>query len=256
MDKLTRLGLKKLVGKDSLFCVRLRYSVDSTNSVLKRNAKRCKHGDVLIVRKQTKGRGRFDRKFHSPADCGVYMSMFLQPDESVAKYLTIIACVAVARAVEMVSDKTAQIKWVNDVYVDGGKVAGILTEASTVGNELKWAIVGIGINTNLPKGGFAKDISGIATCLNIESKGDKNRLAAAILHCFEQMYTHFDKDVVVGEYAKRSMLIGKMVQVSDAQGSYIAQVEKIDQEGRLCCVTADGQQHTLCAGEARILCKH
>ena len=91
-----------------------------------------KEGTVVVSTEQTKGKGRTGKSFYSPKDTGVYISILLRPDTSPedSLYFTTIAAVATAKAIESVSDKKVDIKWVNDVYIEGKKVSGILTEAA------------------------------------------------------------------------------------------------------------------------------
>ena len=108
--------------------------VDSTNILLRRKAKEgVPEGCVVIAGEQTKGKGRLGRSFYSPSDTGVYLSLLLRPENILpeqAVHITTIAAVAACEAIERVSGRKAGIKWVNDIYMDGKKVSGILTEAS------------------------------------------------------------------------------------------------------------------------------
>ena len=108
-------------------------TITSTNTVLKAlAAEGAPAGLALIAGEQTAGRGRMGRSFYSPADSGLYLSLLLRPNVSAveATRLTACAAVAVAETIEELSGRPAQIKWVNDIFVDGRKVCGILTEAS------------------------------------------------------------------------------------------------------------------------------
>ncbi len=109
------------------------------------------------------------KKFYSPSNTGLYISILVRPDipADQALFLTTSAAVATAKAIEDVSNKKADIKWVNDIYIEGKKVCGILTEAAfnIETSKLDYAIVGIGINVCPPEGGFPEDISEIATAI-------------------------------------------------------------------------------------------
>ncbi len=112
--------------------------VDSTNTLARQAASNgASEGTVVIAGEQTAGKGRLGRSFFSPGDTGLYMSVVLRPKISAEKAVTVTAAAAVAaaEAIEILSDRQAVIKWVNDVFVDGRKVCGILTEAS-LGMEL------------------------------------------------------------------------------------------------------------------------
>ena len=137
-------------------------AVGSTNDYLREKAlKGQKEGFTVLAGEQTGGRGRTGRSFYSPADTGIYMSLLLRPENcspAVAVKFTTMAAVAACRAIEKVSQKKAQIKWVNDVYIEDKKVCGILTEGavSLEKGSLEYVILGVGINVYPPRGGFPR----------------------------------------------------------------------------------------------------
>jgi BirA family biotin operon repressor/biotin-[acetyl-CoA-carboxylase] ligase len=148
----------------SNFHIEMYKTVDSTNNKLKELARQgAPEGTVVIAKEQTHGKGRMNRSFHSPAETGIYMSILLRPKFSTADaiLITTAAAVAVAQAVEAVAGREAKIKWVNDVFCDGKKICGILTEASVdiESGSLEYAILGIGINVIAPQNGFLDDIT-------------------------------------------------------------------------------------------------
>lgn len=130
--------------------VRLFDTVDSTNSEAKRQATvGSERGTTLyIARTQSGGRGRLGRDFHSPADTGLYMTLAYTTSRPLTEAVrtTALAAVATVAAIEALTPKRPHIKWVNDLYLDGGKVAGILTEAVTLADGQTRMLVGIGIN--------------------------------------------------------------------------------------------------------------
>ena len=146
IDSVTKRGYRLLVRGDVLSVESVRRylrhreitpevykTISSTNTVLKaRAAEGAGEGLALIAGEQTAGRGRMGRSFYSPADSGLYMSLLLRPRIAAreATGLTACAAVAVAETIEALSGRAAQIKWVNDVLLDGRKVCGILSEAS------------------------------------------------------------------------------------------------------------------------------
>ena len=161
------MSLEALTNKYGLDIIE-KDSVTSTNTELIEMAKNgAKEGTVLIASEQTAGKGRTGKSFYSPEGSGVYLSILLRPDfkPEDALFLTTIAAVATAKAIESVSDKEAKIKWVNDVYLDNKKVCGILTESALSSDmeKLDYAVVGIGINLCPPEGGFPDDIKNIAS---------------------------------------------------------------------------------------------
>ena len=142
---------------------------------------------LVIAAEQTEGRGRMGRSFYSPADTGLYMSLALYAPEgfSGAVYTTTAAAVATARALETLSSLPVQIKWVNDLYLDGRKICGILTEAVTdfESGLVSGLVIGIGVNLRTPDGEFPEDIQKIAGSAfgNNTFPDLRNRLAASIL---------------------------------------------------------------------------
>ncbi|MBQ6427736.1 MAG: biotin--[Oscillospiraceae bacterium] len=168
---------------------------------------------------QTAGKGRMGRSFYSPAGSGLYMSVLLQPMLKAADAVNITACaaVAVAEAIESLAPVQAQIKWVNDVYVEGRKVCGILTEASLDSGTaaVNYLVVGIGINIRPPEGGFPADLQKIAGSVFGEEEipGLRCRLAAAVLDRLLGYYEHLQEKPWLEEYRKRSLVTGKEIRV-------------------------------------------
>ena len=144
-------------------------TVDSTNTVAKQES--CKDTPSLyIARTQTAGRGRLGRSFHSPAGTGLYMTVAYTTDAPLTEAVGVTAAAAVAasRAMEALTDKHPAIKWVNDLYLDGKKMGGILTEAVTRPDGRHRMVVGLGINlttTHFPEG-----LRAPATCLFSEAE--------------------------------------------------------------------------------------
>lgn len=232
---------------------------ESTNVLLKERAGAgAKDGYVLLANSQTAGRGRLGRSFYSPGDTGVYMSLLLRPqgyspDQAVR--LTTMAAVAACEAIEEVSGKEAQIKWVNDVYMDHKKVSGILTEAafSLEDSGLDYIVVGIGINAYPPKEGFPPELEQIAGTVFQERRSDgKNRLAAAFLNHFMDCYAAGEKMDYAKEYRARSLVIGKEIRVISPTGQKEARALDVDEECRLVVQYGDGSRETLSSGEISI----
>lgn len=212
-------------------------------------------GTVVIASSQTQGRGRLGRSFYSPADTGLYMSVVLRPTLAPEKALmiTVAAAVAVARAVETLSGRTAYIKWVNDVYCDERKVCGILTEASMDRGTLSYAVLGIGINVCPPKNGFLQELQGIAGAVFDEEHAvDRNTVAAAVLDAFFEQYAHIEDGAFVEEYRARSMLCSRAVTVCTPLGERQAVALRVDEQCRLVVRYEDGQEDALSSGDVRI----
>lgn len=245
-----------------------RTSLDSTNTALKSLAESgAAEGYVLLAETQTAGRGRLDHSFLSPDGCGIYMSLLLRPrdlDASRSLLLTTAAAVAVATAVEEICGCRAEIKWVNDVYINAKKVCGILTEGALdpSGARLKYAVIGIGINVFRPQDGYPNDLADIAGAL-YSSPDDaaehiREHLIASVLERLANIYT---KDICgasggeasfTGEYASRSMLDGKAIEIDKGGAVYRATALRINPDCSLEIVTEDGAHEALTFGEVRV----
>lgn len=228
----------------------------STNALLKSRADGgASDGTVIIALRQTGGRGRLGRTFYSPENSGIYLSILLKPDGKSprdAVKLTTLAAVAACEAIEKVTDKTAVIKWVNDVFVDGKKVCGILTEAS-FGLEtglLEYAVLGIGFNAYAPQGGFPKELENIAGAIFDAPRSDgKNRLTAEFLNAFMRNYSAENLGNYPEEYRKRCFVVGKEVDVISKNEIRTATAVSVDDECRLTVRYGDGSTETLSSGE-------
>ena len=232
-------------------------SVDSTNTLLRGEAELgAPHGKVVIARSQTAGRGRMGRSFFSPEDTGIYMSILvrpsLSPDEML--FITPLTAVACARAVESSGCAKAQVKWVNDIYVDEKKAAGILVEgAVTPEGNIGYAVVGVGINLYSPKDGFPDEIKGIAKGAfdDGDKKIDRNRLIADFLSEFFALYNALPSHGFMEEYRRRSLLTGKSVTVSHGGNEYRGTAVDIDDSAHLIVECEDGERRAFHSGEAR-----
>lgn len=211
-------GLKKA---GILLEVQVEKMVDSTNNVLKQYAAEGKAQDmVLLAEKQSAGRGRRGRSFYSPEGTGLYMSLLLHPKAGPEEgaMLTTLTAAAAAKAVEKIAKEPVQIKWVNDVWMRGRKISGILTEGSSSMEEgkLEYVVVGIGINLYEPPGGFPEDIKDVAGSVftnDMQRENLRNRLAVEFLVSFMGYYKTFPARDYLEEYRKRSFVIGKRVRI-------------------------------------------
>jgi BirA family biotin operon repressor/biotin-[acetyl-CoA-carboxylase] ligase len=250
-----KILINKLRGAACGYKVSVFDTVTSTNTLLREMAKDgADDGTVIIAGHQTAGRGRMGRRFYSPSDTGIYISVLLHPDTDIknAIYITTHAAVSACMAIEKTTDRIPQIKWVNDIFIDGKKVCGILTEAVFDSGKIKYAVMGIGFNVYPPDGGFPNEISDIAGAI-CSDKQDRLReeIAAEFLNRFSECHEIAD---ISREYKKRSAVIGKTVDIiNTATGdSYRADVEDIDDECRLVIKDSFGNRKALSSGEIRI----
>lgn len=234
-------------------------TVGSTNTLVREKAAAgAPDGYTVVAGAQTAGRGRLGRRFYSPAGTGVYMSLLLRPEAMPpdrAIRLTTMAAVAACEAIEELSGETAQIKWVNDLYMNGKKVGGILTEGSLglENGSLDYVVLGIGFNVYLPEGGFPEELGRIAGAIFRERRSDgKNRLAAAFLNRFMAYHTAGKTADFAGKYRERSLVVGKSINVLFPAGQKRAVALDVDEECRLVVEYEDGAVERLSSGEISV----
>ncbi len=234
-------------------------SLGSTNTYLKDLAAHgAPEGTVAVAEKQTGGRGRLGRDFHSPAGTGIYFSLLLRPDATAADapLITTAAAVAVARAVEAHCGGKATIKWVNDVYYNGKKISGILTEGAfnAENGGMYYAVLGIGVNIAPPPGGFPSALDKVAgtLCPSTDSFGLRSRLIADILKNFWPYYRRLSEKTFLNEYRDRSFLLGMDVNVHAHGTIRHAHALRIDDACHLIVRFADGTVEALGSGEVSV----
>ncbi len=234
-------------------------SVESTNKTAKEMAVAgAEHGTVIIADCQTMGRGRYCRKFFSPSG-GLYMSIVLRPEVlhfENPTFVTAFAAVSVCEAIESISKKTPQIKWVNDIFIDGKKVCGILTEAVTdlESGALDWIVLGIGINVYTRTEDFPDALQATATSIYPEERMSsvRNKLSAQIINKILGFETSPSKTDIFEKYKKRLVMLGKEITVIQNQLEYKATAVDVDSFGRLIVKNENDERITLSFGEIRI----
>ena len=227
--------------------------VNSTNTLMKKLAREgAQEFSVIIAQQQSGGRGRMGRTFHSPKGSGVYMSILLRPGERLNPlYITTYAAVCCARAFERLINKTAYIKWVNDIYVDGKKVCGILTESSL--GENGYIVLGIGVNVTVPDIGFPEDIKNRAGALfEKEKEHMREDVVIQILNEFIAVYNKCEKDEILQEYRQKSLVTGKRIDIIENETVEQADAVRIDDEFALIVKKDDGKLYTLSSGDVSI----
>lgn len=233
-------------------------TVTSTNDLAKQYALDLKpEGTVIVAREQTAGRGRKGRSFYSPMSTGVYISVLLRPELTAEKtlYITTAAAVAVAKAIEKISGKEAKIKWVNDIFVDGKKVCGILTEGAIdfETGKMQYAVLGIGVNIKKPENDFPSEIQNIAgSVFDTTDKEVSSIIVAEILNNFINYYKNLASKPFYEEYKKKMFLIGKQLTVYSGKDSYPAVAIDLDEELSLIVKDENGNIKKLNTGEVSI----
>ena len=232
----------------------------STNALVREKANQGRpEGCIIVACEQTDGRGRYGRQFFSPVDSGVYLSLLLRPtaySPQQATCLTAAAAAAMCQAIEAVTGQQPGIKWVNDIFLHGKKVCGILTEAA-VGLEtgtLNYMVLGAGVNLYPPAEGFPEEIQSIAgSVLEHSCPEAKNRLVGEFLNRFWDFYSHPECRTYLEDYRARSLAIGRNVTVLSAGKAVSAYAYGIDDDFRLLVRYENGDTEALSYGEIRIL---
>lgn len=241
------------IKKSLSFDCRVEYykTLDSTNNVAKRIIAEGEDDVLLVVgEEQTAGRGRQGKSFYSPGGTGIYMSLVVHPmiELQNAVTATTAAAVAVCRAIESLTDKKPMIKWVNDVYLDGKKICGILTEAVTDFETQTVSSIIIGIGINLTTKDFPCDVQN-ASCLNADVK--RAELIGAVANELNRIvnsgYGEF-----LEYYRAHSLVVGEDIVFIKNGVSTSARAVGIDDFGGLEVELADGTRTTLRSGEITV----
>jgi BirA family biotin operon repressor/biotin-[acetyl-CoA-carboxylase] ligase len=235
-------------------------SLESTNITAKELAvSGAEHGTVVIADCQTAGKGRHGRSFYSPPDCGIYMSVILRPTgilwRECPTLVTAYTAVSVCGALETGAGLKPQIKWVNDIFLGGRKICGISTETSTdsQSGDIRWIIVGIGVNFTEPPSGFPEELRDIAGSVFVnEPPITKDRLAAEIANRVAALDNVSGGEVILSEYRRRLMILNRRVTVSGMGEPFEATALDIDGQGRLIVRKECGGEMMLCAGEVSL----
>ena len=218
-------------------------------------------GTAIIAEEQTGGRGRMGRPWHSPKGKGIWMSVILRPRLPLLStpQLTLLAGVAVCRAVRRIAGVEAGIKWPNDLLVSGRKVCGILLESNISDGQLQYCIAGIGIDANLTEADFPEFLKGIGSSLLIERGGvpvDRSELSAAVLAELERLYMLYMEQGFrpIGMlWESLSVTLGRQVALNTAQGRSEGKAVGLDNEGGLLLVGENGQTFSVCSGEIEMI---
>jgi BirA family biotin operon repressor/biotin-[acetyl-CoA-carboxylase] ligase len=230
--------------------------IDSTNAEAKRliAAGAC-HGTVIAADMQTAGRGRSGKSFYSPGGTGLYMSVILRPDYTDirdAQMITVAAAVVTARAIEKLSGRSPGIKWVNDLFLDGKKICGILTEAVSDFESGKVESIVVGIGVNCVTDEFPPELGGIAGAVGDRSMS-RNHLAALIAEGLIDAFQNLTDPEIIREYRERSVITGKRIVYTAAGEERTGTVTGINDRGNLVVRDGDGGETVVSSGEIRIV---
>ena len=232
-------------------------TVDSTNTYAKALAQSgAPQGTCVLAGAQTGGRGRLGRRFSSPANMGVYLSVILRPDckPEALMHLTCCAGVAICDAVERAAGIRPQIKWINDLVVNNQKLGGILTELCVNSTGLvDYAIVGIGINCCQKTEDFPAELQDIATSLFMVTGTEITPVALAkemLISLCNMDITQ--KEVLMRRYKTDCLTLGQEIVILRGDEKRYGKAIDLDNDGGLIVEFSDGNTETVSSGEVSV----
>lgn len=238
-----------------MFTIEKHKEINSTNTRAKELAAAGKRNICVTADYQTGGRGRMGRQFFSPKGSGLYFSLLISPTVKGedGALLTTFAAVAVAEVLEELTGGETQIKWVNDVYMNGKKICGILTEGAVnyETGELEYAVIGVGINVG--KTAFSEELSAIASDVERETGVSLSRdtVLQTLLAKFDRMEEALETGAFMETYRKKCFVLGREVTVLRGTERFAAKVLDVNFRGEL-VVETEGNVITLSSGEVSV----
>lgn len=232
-------------------------NIPSTNNQAKQLAAAgAEEGTVVVSEEQSTGKGRLDRSFFCPKG-GLWFSVILRPSflPQEAPKCTLLAAVAVARAMRDFG-LPAGIKWPNDIYCEGLKLTGILTEMSAEMDRINYVVIGIGINANIPLGSFPEDIQGKAGSMSgyLGQEIDRVAFLQRVLGYMEELYLDIQANGFSGmmeQWREYSITLGQEINVLGVNETFAGVAKDIDADGALLVETENGLRRVL-AGDVSI----
>ena len=239
-----------IIGQRIIYYPRLTSTMDVARQEAQLGAA---EGTVVIADEQTAGKGRIKRVWLTPKG-NIALSIILYPRVNYLPYLIMLASLAVVRSIETVTGLKTQIKWPNDVLINGRKVCGILTESDVRRDVVNYAIIGIGINVDLRLSGFPEVLS-TATSLVEELGGDVSRVD--VIRCLlvevEKLYLALPEgESIYEEWRDRLVTLGKRVQVKSGKNILEGVVESVARDGSLLLRHSDGSSTRIIAGDVTL----
>ena len=235
--------------------------VDSTNTRLKAMAASTPTGSALLAEEQSGGRGTHGRSFQSPRGEGLYLSVLIRPHVGITDLLTLTGWVGVAarEAVERASGAPVDIKWLNDLYLNGKKLCGILTEFALLAEsgEPDYVVVGMGVNMNQTLDTFqAQGLGDIATSLALEGwPVEPNHLAVCLLEALDQLVRDFPQKRAnyLERYRAHCVTLGRRVSFDGEGTLQTGTVTGVDEAFALVVAGDDGTEHVVSSGTVRMI---
>jgi BirA family biotin operon repressor/biotin-[acetyl-CoA-carboxylase] ligase len=248
--------------RGTIFDARLHhfYKIGSTNTAaMAAAADGAVEGSAFLAEEQTAGRGRGSHVWHSPRSTGIYCSVVLRPalPPSEVLVLSLAAGLAVQAAIDHIDSRVvADLKWPNDLLIEGKKVCGILTEMNAEATRVRYVVVGVGINVN--QASFPKELAATSLRLETGSEWSRVELAAALLKQLDREYRQLveqcgARESILRRFTERSSWVrGKQVRIEEGPSSFEGTTEGLDERGFLLVRTANGLQ-TVLSGTVRAM---
>lgn len=251
------------MSKDNLFAGKIRVEplVDSTNTWLKHRAASLPTGTALLAEEQSGGRGTHGRSFHSPKGDGLYLSVLIRPRVGLADLLTLTGWVAVAarEGAAKASGAPVEIKWLNDLYLNGRKLCGILTEFTLLAEsgEPDYVVVGMGVNMNQTAETFrAQGLEDIAASLAGEGYPvERNHLAVCLLEELDQLVRDFPakRADYLDRYRAHCITLGRQVSFDGEGTLQTGTVTGVNDDFALQVAGDDGREHVVSSGTVKVI---
>lgn len=234
-------------------------NLSSTNDIAKEIAKKSNEEKLVVIAEtQTRGKGRLRRQWISPKG-GLWLSIILRPKISPkeALKLTFIMSSAVAKTIKTMFGLKTEVKWPNDVLVEGRKICGILTETSTKENIVEFVVVGVGINANIDPKSFPSSFQDTVTSLKHELgyKIRRRTLTKNLLQSFEHRYERLQKglwSVLLQEWKSMATFLGEQVEVASFDEVLVGEAWDIDEDGALIIRLKGGVLKKVAAGDVTL----
>ena len=233
--------------------------IDSTNTEARHLAEAgATEGLVVVADRQSAGRGRLGRRWESPSGVNLYCSILLRPDIPLhqASQLTFLSAVAVAETLNHVCGLSAQVKWPNDILVNGAKISGLLNEMNAETEQIHFVILGIGINLNMLTEQFPQQLNYRATSAFLETGEPVDRLLffKTLLQTLDGYYVEFLREGFVPirrRWEKLCNTINSVVEVDFGNRKVVGTVVGLDPDGALRLQTENGTVEKILAGDVR-----
>ncbi|HHY87175.1 MAG TPA: biotin--[acetyl-CoA-carboxylase] ligase [Verrucomicrobia bacterium] len=255
-DLTARLGRTRVIGRD----IRVFEQTTSTNDIVEKLARDgVPEGVAVFAEAQTRGRGRLGRQWISPARQGIWCSVLLRPDlrPQQATQLTVAAAASLVAAIRSQTGLKPEIKWPNDILVNGRKLAGILTELSAELDHIRYVILGIGVDVNVEAEAFPADLRRTATSLAIETgeRVSRPELAVAILRELDRNYRRIaagEFEGVADEWEASCTTIGREVTIRIGDRRVRGRAESLGEDGALLLRTEHGRIEPITGGDVTL----